>query len=207
MWQSKDKEDASSVPNVSDTESDTNCRVLPGSENFTLSSSSSSSASPIPEECVEVSDLIGGYGPWQRDIFVLLFLASIPSAWHNLQMTFMAPQGIDFWCARPSHLNVTAHEWRNLSAPPAHLGLDPRCHVTPYWRLPDNETVHESDLLKCTSWEYNSTFYPSTIIDEVSKMPFHQLNLHGINKFVQKHQSDGGRMRSVLSFNTKIRRF
>ncbi|GFY78808.1 solute carrier family 22 member 8, partial [Trichonephila inaurata madagascariensis] len=94
-----------------------------------------------PEESVEVSDVIGGYGPWQRDIFVLLFLASIPSAWHNLQMTFMAPSGVEFWCAPPSNLNISSYEWRNRSAPPEHLGLDKRCY-------------------------YDDTFYPSTIIDE-----------------------------------------
>ncbi|KAF8778718.1 Organic cation transporter protein like [Argiope bruennichi] len=119
-----------------------------------------------PEESVEVSDLIGGYGPWQRDIFVLLFLASIPSAWHNLQMTFMAPKGVEFWCSKPSHLNMSVDSWRNMSVPPHHLGLDKRCYIKPFWRLEDNATVEESDLLKCTNWEYDSSFYPSTIIDE-----------------------------------------
>ncbi|XP_054718439.1 organic cation transporter protein-like isoform X2 [Uloborus diversus] len=119
------------------------------------------------EENLEVSNVIGGYGPWQRDIFVLLFLASIPSAWHNLQMTFMAPSGVEFWCARPDHLlQVEVEEWRNFSAPPPDLGLDSRCYTKPYWRLPDNASLVESDILKCTSWEYNSTFYQSTIIDE-----------------------------------------
>ncbi|KAG8172296.1 hypothetical protein JTE90_017547 [Oedothorax gibbosus] len=56
-----------------------------------LRSSSTGSVSSDPDDVIEVTDIIGGYGPWQRDIFVLLFLASIPSAWHNLQMTFMAP--------------------------------------------------------------------------------------------------------------------
>lgn len=152
MWKSKEDSDGSStVPTVCDMD---------------LSDSS------LPDECtndIEISDIIGGYGPWQRDIFVLLFLASIPSAWHNLQMTFMAPSGVEFWCARPPHLNVTVEEWRNFSAPPENLNLDSRCHVKPYWRLPENETVLESDLLKCTSWEYNSSFYPSTIIDEVKQ--------------------------------------
>ncbi|GFS61151.1 organic cation transporter protein [Nephila pilipes] len=119
-----------------------------------------------PEESVEVSDVIGGYGPWQRDIFVLLFLASIPSAWHNLQMTFMAPSGVEFWCAQPSHLNMSIHEWRNRSSPPEHFGLDSRCYVSPFWRMQSNATVQENDLLKCTVWEYDDSFYPSTIIDE-----------------------------------------
>lgn len=146
MWRPKESEGSSSAPSISDSES------------LDL---------PPPEPQLEISDIIGGYGPWQRDIFVLLFLASIPSAWHNLQMTFMAPTGVEYWCARPDHLNVSVEEWLNFSAPPPHLKLDSRCYVTPYWRLPDNETIHESDLLKCTSWEYNSNFYPSTIIDEV----------------------------------------
>lgn len=147
MWKSKESDDSSSTP--------------------TTISDADFAESSVPDQ-IEISDIIGGYGPWQRDIFVLLFLASIPSAWHNLQMTFMAPSGVEFWCARPEHLNVSVDEWKNLSAPPAHLNLDSRCHVKPYWRLPENETVHESDLLKCTSWEYNSAFYPSTIIDEVT---------------------------------------
>lgn len=46
------------------------------------------------------------------------------------------------------------------------MNVDRRCYVTPFWRIPGNETVQESDLLKCTSWEYNTSFYPSTIIDE-----------------------------------------
>lgn len=161
MWQTKDSEgNTVSEPGTSE----------PGTSEPTTSETSSTVSSSFHKQQVEVSDIIGGYGPWQRDIFVLLFLASIPSAWHNLQMTFMAPSGVEYWCARPQNLNVSVDEWRNLSVPPSHLQVDSRCYVVPYWRFPSNETVHESDLLKCTTWEYNTSFYPSTIINEVKQI-------------------------------------
>ncbi|XP_042898834.1 organic cation transporter protein [Parasteatoda tepidariorum] len=130
------------------------------------SSELGSLSSSEPEESVEVSDVIGGYGPWQRDIFVLLFLASIPSAWHNLQMTFMAPSGVDYWCAKPNDVNISLDLWLNRTAVPSNLDVDNRCFIKPYWRLQDNATVQESDLVRCTKWQYDYSFYPSTIIDE-----------------------------------------
>lgn len=66
----------------------------------------------------DILDLVGGDGPWQRRIFLVLIFIAIPTATHNLAMSFLAPN-LDHWCTRPAEAaNLTVEEWRSIGMPP-----------------------------------------------------------------------------------------
>ncbi|GFR14420.1 uncharacterized protein TNCT_530681 [Trichonephila clavata] len=65
----------------------------------------------------DLMNLVGGDGPWQRWIFVVVVLCSIPDGCHNMAMSFYAPN-IDHWCARPTDLNLSVQEWKDAALPP-----------------------------------------------------------------------------------------
>lgn len=44
-----------------------------------------------------IVDLVGSWGRWQFQFFLLFLLFSVLVVWHSLQYTFLAPN-IDFWC-------------------------------------------------------------------------------------------------------------
>ncbi|XP_013792216.1 solute carrier family 22 member 5-like, partial [Limulus polyphemus] len=117
------------------------------------------------EEVKEITDVIGGYGPWQRRIFIMFVLASFVPAWHNLVITFFAPN-IDHWCSRPpSFSNLTVEQWKNNSIPiEKDNGKIFHSHCERY----DNFGGKMMNLTttKCDTWEYDKSFYQTTIINE-----------------------------------------
>lgn len=56
----------------------------------------------------EFTDIIGGHGPWQLGIFTFCLFCAAPHCFHNLIMTFFAPN-IEHWCARPAAVSWTFH--------------------------------------------------------------------------------------------------
>lgn len=44
-----------------------------------------------------ITDVIGDWGNWQRNIFLCYLSVAIFSAFHNLGMSLMAPK-VNFWC-------------------------------------------------------------------------------------------------------------
>lgn len=64
----------------------------------------------------DIFELVGGDGLWQRCIFLVVLFIAIPSATHNLGMSFMAPN-LDHWCARPEDSNWTVREWKEMALP------------------------------------------------------------------------------------------
>lgn len=51
-----------------------------------------------------VSDIVGSWGRWQRNVFIFFFIGAMCSCWHSLSLSFYAPN-IDYWCT--SNPNVT----------------------------------------------------------------------------------------------------
>ncbi|GIY45752.1 organic cation transporter protein [Caerostris darwini] len=58
------------------------------------------------EVAQEFTDIIGGHGRYQMAIFIFCFFCSAPHCFHNLIMTFFAPN-VDHWCARPPSVRRT----------------------------------------------------------------------------------------------------
>ncbi|KFM68451.1 Organic cation transporter protein, partial [Stegodyphus mimosarum] len=123
----------------------------------------------------EFTDIIGGHGPWQLGIFTFFLFCSAPHCMHNLIMTFFAPN-VEHWCARsPEALlaNISVEQWKNESVPMVNKrggGME-RSSCTVYNVSYTNGTflspfLRESDAITCNSWEYDVSFYKSTMVDE-----------------------------------------
>ena len=75
------------------------------------------------EQKLDIMDVTGGDGPWQRSILVFVFLLHAITAFHVFSMSFLAPN-LDHWCARPPELgNFSVEQWRSIVMPPE----DQRC--------------------------------------------------------------------------------
>ncbi|GFW33449.1 hypothetical protein TNCV_2796161 [Trichonephila clavipes] len=118
-----------------------------------------------PSESGEKEDLmnlVGGDGPWQRWIFVVVVLCSIPDGCHNMAMSFYAPN-IDHWCARPTDLNVSVQEWKDVALPPD----DQHCSRYKYFNLSDiHNDTKQKELIACDSWEYDNSVFVRTVLSE-----------------------------------------
>ncbi|XP_015930794.1 organic cation transporter protein isoform X2 [Parasteatoda tepidariorum] len=131
-----------------------------------------SSRSAVEEE---FTDIVGGHGKWQMKMYFFCFLCSWPHCFHNLIMTFFAPN-VDHWCARPPDMlaaNISANEWRNQSIPLVvnRAGLIQKSQCTLYKSILVNGSLFvpstsESAAESCKSWEYDDSFYKSTMVDD-----------------------------------------
>lgn len=114
----------------------------------------------IKETKVELTSIIGAYGPFQRIVFLFAITISMFGAYHNLIITAVAPK-IDHWCARPpGYENLTNDEWKKLAIPTETRQGQERYSQCQMRDLDTNATV------SCGSWEYDHTNYKSTIVDE-----------------------------------------
>ena len=121
----------------------------------------------------EILTYLGAFGPYQRRVYFLLCLISIPGAWHKLAQVFFAGES-EFWCAN-AMLNETELSQQNAptwnqdvkNGPDGSIGT---CFV--YNRTGVEQMTNitaEGDLHPCDSgWEFEHTQYQSTIIEDVS---------------------------------------
>ncbi|GIY21168.1 organic cation transporter protein [Caerostris extrusa] len=96
---------------------------------------------------MDMFEVIGSFGPWQRRVFILFFIINIVGMWQNLAITFFAPN-MDFRCVEPSY---EEDSWTNETV------FDNRCEV------PANGS---NASVPCTKWEYDTSFYSQTIVSE-----------------------------------------
>jgi OCT family organic cation transporter-like MFS transporter 4/5 len=95
---------------------------------------------------MDVSDITGDWGPWQRNIFLFLFFGAMFSAFHGLGLSFYAPD-IDYWCADDAKMVDPAESpWSNNTD---------QCKMT-----------FNGSVIDCKSWSYDTSFYESSIITE-----------------------------------------
>ncbi|GFQ80546.1 organic cation transporter protein [Trichonephila clavata] len=125
------------------------------------------------ERVEEFTDIIGDNGRYQIGIFIFCFFCSMPHCFHNLIMTFFAPN-IDHWCARPPEIlaaNISLEQWKNMSIPivTSRTGFDELSHCTMYKSTVRNGSLYafkDTEPIKCNAWEYDHTFYQYTMVDE-----------------------------------------
>ncbi|GFQ89812.1 hypothetical protein TNCT_699861, partial [Trichonephila clavata] len=113
-------------------------------------------------------DLVKGEGPWQRWMFVIIFLYAIPDGSHNMVMAFFTPE-VDHWCARPSNVNISVEKWKTVALPPN----DKQCSRYKFFNQSniykgeiENNNVTNKEIETCDSWEYDHSFYASTVVTE-----------------------------------------
>lgn len=130
--------------------------------------------------------VIGQNGKWQLGIFLILTMNGIPAAWNMLAIAFMAPDGVDHWCARPNHLrNLSTEDWKQLAVPTEMKGdklVYRRCKMydLEYSELSAEVATsigdhHTTALINCRTWtredgskqtyEYDLSRFSDTIIN------------------------------------------
>ncbi|XP_023226067.1 solute carrier family 22 member 5-like isoform X1 [Centruroides sculpturatus] len=115
------------------------------------------------EENSDVTDIIGYWGKWQLLYFAILLFLSFPAGWFNFSRIFMAPN-IDYWCAKPAEfVNMTTEEWKNFSIP---LELIESKQVYSKCEMYSLSSGKNRTRISCTSWEYDHSFYTSTITEK-----------------------------------------
>ncbi|CAL1273866.1 unnamed protein product [Larinioides sclopetarius] len=119
-----------------------------------------------PEKKLDIFDIVGGDGLWQRGIFLLVLFFSIPAGTHNLVMSFFAPN-MDYWCARPEGSNWTVDEWKSIGLPADDKQCSRYKFVNISYPIDENSTVIRSDeIISCDSWEYDTSLYTSTVLNQ-----------------------------------------
>ncbi|XP_042898838.1 organic cation transporter protein isoform X2 [Parasteatoda tepidariorum] len=117
-------------------------------------------------------DLFLGNGPWQRLIFLASFICFIPFTYHNLAMTFIAPN-VDHWCSRPPDVNITIDEWKLTALPKE----DTKCSrykfvhtlnstITYANFTTGRRNITSHTIVSCESWEYDHSVYSSSIVNK-----------------------------------------
>ncbi|GFQ80548.1 organic cation transporter protein [Trichonephila clavata] len=121
----------------------------------------------------EYTDIIGGNGWFQIVICIFCFFCAAAHCLHDFTMTFFAPN-MDHWCARPPEViraNVSVEEWKKISIPLAEsrTGDNTYSQCTMYTNFTQNGSLYpntNASIIKCTSWEYDTSVYRDTMVDE-----------------------------------------
>ncbi|KAG8193142.1 hypothetical protein JTE90_006974 [Oedothorax gibbosus] len=98
---------------------------------------------------MELHEVTGSYGPWQRRVFVVFFYINVVGIWQNLAITFLAPN-MEFECVDPVPMR---HNRPNATAGDS---FNERCDVmTP-----------NSTMVRCNRWKYDKEYFSDTIVSE-----------------------------------------
>ena len=130
----------------------------------------------------EILSLSDSFGPYQKRVYFLLCLLSIPRAWHNLGQVFLGGS-VDHWCstAEPDYVNCTYWELdekqcgeakRDAAIPISADGKFEKCvkyNLTGIVFYPGiNTTAYTNHTMSCSDgWDYDDSQYESTIITDV----------------------------------------
>ncbi|KAG8193137.1 hypothetical protein JTE90_006969 [Oedothorax gibbosus] len=102
---------------------------------------------------MDLFDVIGSYGPWQRRTFAVFFYINLVACWQTHSITFLAPN-VDFECVEPQSTSLVDNS----------TTFNKRCEV-----LLANGTVE-----KCTRWEYDVANFSRNIVSEWDLVCDHQ---------------------------------
>ncbi|KAG1682032.1 hypothetical protein GQR58_011363 [Nymphon striatum] len=132
------------------------------------------------KEDEELTPYIGRFGRWHLYIYVVVALMDVPGSMMIFVMTFYTPN-MDFWCARPDHLNrsaISVKTWRNFSSPPAAYPpteSDGQCirYDVDYHKLTELRVfdIAINKTTQCKHWEYDLGIYERTMIEESQSIP------------------------------------
>ncbi|XP_072036718.1 organic cation transporter protein-like [Amphiura filiformis] len=129
----------------------------------------------------QILDLLGPFGPYQKRVYFLLCLISIPGAWHKLGQVFLGGS-VDHWCATPELDYVNCTYWdldqsqcadakRDTAIPTDEEGSYESClkyNLTGVLFYPGiNTTDFTNQTQSCDAgWAYDDSQYESTIITD-----------------------------------------
>lgn len=116
-----------------------------------------------------IADLIGDWGPWQRQTVFLIFLCKIPAAWFMACIIFTAPFAKygEFNCQQPNTGYPPANhtKWINIAHPRIDGGDFDYCFVYKNrtealieWQHQHRVNQSISDVEECNAFEHQSVF-------------------------------------------------
>ena len=130
----------------------------------------------------QILPLLGSFGPYQKRVYFLLCLISIPGAWHKLGQVFLGGS-VDHWCSTPELEYVNCTYWeldekqckeakRDAAIPISDDGDFEKCvkyNLTGIVFYPGiNTTEYTNQTMSCSDgWDYDDSQYESTIITDV----------------------------------------
>eukprot|EP00090_Calanus_glacialis_P000129 TRINITY_DN10082_c0_g1_i1.p1 TRINITY_DN10082_c0_g1~~TRINITY_DN10082_c0_g1_i1.p1 ORF type:complete len:591 (-),score=101.96 TRINITY_DN10082_c0_g1_i1:22-1794(-) len=134
----------------------------------------------VKDEKEQILDAIGIWGKWHlQKCLVVLIIIWLPTSFHLLNMVFYRAD-TDFWCTRPEKFSEwSVDKWKDLSDPDWRNQTEPSkktCFVKNYdydqISVDENADfsslnlplLDEAELIPCTSWEYDTSFWKKTII-------------------------------------------
>lgn len=150
---------------LSATEEEKGSRVSRNKRGRTPSCSSKRDAASLKSETQlrpyrgELVELYGASGPFQQHVFYYMMLVFFVRSLHTLLTSAFVPD-MDYWCAKPSHVNLTDEEWLRTRVPRQKDGSLNRCFM-----FLDNGTQ-----VSCDSWYYSKGSWTRTLRDEVSTL-------------------------------------
>ena len=108
-------------------------------------------------EVTHVSEIIGGFGFFQKKVFAFFFICGIFSAWNGLALSFYGPE-IDYWCENT--------EWtsKNISIGAQKLEIKNTPNYVPC-SDPNSIGLNLSSAT-CSKFIFDDSEYQSTIIQE-----------------------------------------
>lgn len=119
---------------------------------------------------MDILDVLGGFGTYHALMVFLVVLRAFPTAWTNMMTPIIAPD-MDHWCARPEDVpvsvaNMSSDEWKSWAVPRVDQGFD-RCHMYRVYEASNGSwAVDRNQTLRCDRWEYDTSVYESTIVNE-----------------------------------------
>ncbi|KAG0433611.1 hypothetical protein HPB47_019756, partial [Ixodes persulcatus] len=119
---------------------------------------------------LDIVDVIGKFGTYHALIVLLIMLRAVPTGWTNMITPLIAPK-MDHWCARPPELllaNFSDHEWKALAVPLTEDGSFAKCEMYLVTTGKALINVDRNVTVACQSWEYNTSVYEKTIVNQES---------------------------------------
>ncbi|XP_023244015.1 organic cation transporter protein-like [Centruroides sculpturatus] len=114
----------------------------------------------------DFTDLIGGFGRWQKTLIGISVWNVAVFAICNLNWPFLAYR-VDYWCARTSkYMNMSVEEWKNISAPMEIRNgrtTHSRCEI---YDINDEKYEKNFSNIPCRSWEYDHSQYRYSVIEK-----------------------------------------
>ncbi|XP_050032758.1 organic cation transporter protein-like [Dermacentor andersoni] len=123
---------------------------------------------------IDVTNVIGDYGKFQRNVYLFCLLRGIPNGLHLVIYSFFLP-AVEYWCARPDSLaaNVTSEQWKSLVlssnwtfgaySSSLHSG---RCRMFDFELSGEGIPEFGNVTVRCDSWEYGRSYYRSSLVQE-----------------------------------------
>ncbi|XP_049274256.1 solute carrier family 22 member 7-like [Rhipicephalus sanguineus] len=122
---------------------------------------------------MDVTNVIGDYGKFQRNVYLFTLLREAPSAIHLVIYSFFFPT-VEHWCAMPETLvgNITSEQWKVLVLPNSSSNADSSTHRHRHCEAFDIDVteegvlMHRNTSLPCEKWEYGTSYYKGSMVQE-----------------------------------------